>query len=96
MGTGFTAHTTYQTPTANVLATYSPTKTDRFIFRFINNDMYPNLSIRLSLNQYNLNPYQKGCAGPLWCRLREHKCLCQRLHRYAREPEPRTGWQPAT
>ncbi|MFN7984502.1 MAG: TonB-dependent receptor plug domain-containing protein [Vicinamibacterales bacterium] len=61
-GTGFTAHTTYQTLTANVLATYSPTKTDRFIFKFINNDMYPNLSIRLSLNQYNLNPYQKGCA----------------------------------
>lgn len=62
-GNGFTAHTSFQTYTANVLATYTPSKKNRFIFKFINNDMYPNLSIRLSLNQYRQNPYQKGCEA---------------------------------
>lgn len=61
-GDGFTAHTSFQTWTANVLATYTPSKKNRFVFKFINNDMYPNLSIRLSLNQFNQNPYQEGCA----------------------------------
>ncbi|MEQ1910808.1 MAG: TonB-dependent receptor, partial [Vicinamibacterales bacterium] len=61
-GDGFTAHTSFETWTANVLATYRPSKKNRFVFKFINNDMYPNLSIRLSLNQFNVNPYQKGCA----------------------------------
>lgn len=61
-GDGFTAHTTFQTWTANMLATYTPSKKNRFVFKFINNDMYPNLSIRLSLNQFNQNPYQEGCA----------------------------------
>ncbi|MGE3957220.1 MAG: TonB-dependent receptor [Vicinamibacterales bacterium] len=62
VGSGFTAHTSFQTWTANVLATYTPSKKNRFVFKFINNDMYPNLSIRLSLNQFNRNPYQEGCA----------------------------------
>lgn len=61
VGDGFTSHTSYQTWTANVLATYTPSQKNRFVFKFINNDMYPNLSIRLSLNQFNQNPYQEGC-----------------------------------
>ncbi len=61
VGQGFASHTSYQTWTANVLATYTPSSRNKFIFKFINNDMYPNLSIRLSLNQFNQNPYQKDC-----------------------------------
>ncbi len=60
-GEGFTAHTSFETYTANVLATYTPSTKNKFVFKFIDNEMYPNLSIRLSLNQFNLNPYQKGC-----------------------------------
>ena len=32
-------------------------------FKFINNDLDTNLSIRLSLAQYQLNPYQLGCQA---------------------------------
>ena len=66
-GDGYTTHTDYSTLTANVLATYTPSKKNRFIFKFINNEMYPNLPIRLSLDQFEKNPYQEGCetaAGP--------------------------------
>ena len=68
-GDGFTAHTAFKTITANVLATYTPSPRNKFTFKFIDNEMYPDLSIRLSLNQFNLNPYQRGCealaaAGP--------------------------------
>jgi len=60
-GNGFTTHTNYTTLTANVLATFTPSEKNKFVFKFINNDMYPNLSIRLSLDQYEKNPYQRGC-----------------------------------
>jgi len=30
-------------------------------FKFINNDLDTNLSIRLSRTQYQRNPYQRGC-----------------------------------
>jgi iron complex outermembrane recepter protein len=60
-GDGFTSHNSFKTVTANVLATYTPSSKNRFVFKFIDNEMYPNLSIRLSLNQFNQNPYQVGC-----------------------------------
>ena len=60
-GDGFTAHNAFKTLTANVLATYMPSPTNKFVFKFIDNEMYPDLSIRLSLNQFNQNPYQEGC-----------------------------------
>jgi len=60
-GSGFTAHTAFDTQTANVLATYRPSSKNRFVFKFIDNEMHPDLSIRLSLNQLRQNPYQEGC-----------------------------------
>ena len=62
-GNGFTDHNSYETWTGNILATFTPSSKNRFVFKFIDNDMYPNLSIRLSLNQFNQNPYQAGCAA---------------------------------
>jgi iron complex outermembrane receptor protein len=62
VGKGFTQHTSYNTTTANLLATFQPSSKDKFTFKFIDNEMYPNLSIRLSLNQFALNPYQRGCG----------------------------------
>jgi len=62
VGKGFTTHNSFNTTTADVLATFSPSPKDRFTFKFIDNEMYPNLSIRLSLSQFAQNPYQKGCA----------------------------------
>ncbi len=58
-----TAHNGYNTITANLLATVAVTPHDRFTFKFINNDLDANLSIRLSLLQYRLNPYQQGCRA---------------------------------
>lgn len=61
-GDGFTGHTSYETYTFNALATYTASEKNRFTFKMISNDMYPNLSYRLSLNQFSQNPYQKGCG----------------------------------
>ncbi len=61
-GDGFTQHNQYDTQTINLKATYSPTTTDRFILKALHNELYGNLSSRLSLNQYYANPYQRGCA----------------------------------
>jgi len=63
-GDGNTSHTGFNTNTQNFIASYTPTANDKFTFKFANNDLDTDLSIRLSLNQYNLNPYQKGCAVP--------------------------------
>lgn len=62
-GDGFTGHTSYETYTFNALATLTPSARNRFTFKMITNDMYPNLSFRISLNQFAVNPYQKGCAN---------------------------------
>ena len=51
----------FDTVTANILATFTPRKQDRITFKFINNDLDTELPIRLSLNQYLTNPFQKGC-----------------------------------
>jgi iron complex outermembrane receptor protein len=61
-GRSHTEHTNFVTTTENILATYQPTTTDRWTFKFINNDLDTDLSIRLSLDQFRTNPYQKGCA----------------------------------
>jgi iron complex outermembrane receptor protein len=61
-GDGFTQHNQYDTQTVNVKATYTLSPTDRFIFKGLHNELYGNLSTRLSLNQYYNNPYQRGCA----------------------------------
>lgn len=56
-----TVNNQYNTVTANILATFAATPRDRMTFKFINNDLDTNLSIRLSLAQYRLNPYQLSC-----------------------------------
>ena len=62
-GSLYTDHTDYNTFTANILASYSLTPKDRITFKFIDNELATDLSIRLSLNQYKLNPWQQGCAS---------------------------------
>jgi iron complex outermembrane receptor protein len=56
-----TANNGFNTITGNLLATFAATQRDRFTIKFIDNDLDTNLSIRLSLAQYRLNPFQKGC-----------------------------------
>lgn len=56
-----TANNQFNTITGNLLAAFAATPRDRFTIKFIDNDLDANLSIRLSLAQYRLNPFQKGC-----------------------------------
>jgi iron complex outermembrane receptor protein len=56
-----TANNQFNTITANILATVAVTPKDRLTFKFIDNDLDTNLSLRLSLRQYRMNPYQHGC-----------------------------------
>ncbi len=57
-----TSNNQFNTITANILASFAATPRDRMTFKFINNNLDTNLSIRLSRTQYALNPYQRGCA----------------------------------
>lgn len=63
LGNLYTDHTQYNTFTTDVLATYSLNAHNRLTFKFIDNELSTDLSIRLSLNQYLVNPWQKGCAA---------------------------------
>ncbi|RZU42378.1 iron complex outermembrane receptor protein [Edaphobacter modestus] len=56
-----TVNNQYNTVTTNILATFVATPRDRMTFKFINNDLNTNLSLRLSRTQYQMNPYQHGC-----------------------------------
>ncbi|WP_363349312.1 TonB-dependent receptor domain-containing protein [Methylocystis echinoides] len=58
---GFTFHTRGDTQTVNATARWQVTPNDLLTFKFIHNQLYSDLSGRLSLNQYYLNPYQYGC-----------------------------------
>jgi iron complex outermembrane receptor protein len=60
-GDGFTLHNRYDTQTVNATARWQVTPNDLLTFKFIHNQLYGDLSVRLSLNQYYLNPYQGGC-----------------------------------
>jgi iron complex outermembrane receptor protein len=60
-GDGHILHTRYDTQTINLKATYAPTDADRIVFKGLHNELYANLSARLTLNQYYLNPLQSGC-----------------------------------
>ena len=62
-GDGYISHFSFNTQTVNSLSTYSPTPDDRITFKFINNLLFSNLPIRLSLNQFQTNPFQSGCAA---------------------------------
>ena len=68
-GDGFIQNSWFNTQTVNFLGTLHATPDDRFTFKFINNNLDTRLPIRLSLNQYNQNPFQQGCelAGVAGC-----------------------------
>ncbi len=68
-GDGFIQNSWFNTQTVNFLGTLHLTPDDRFTVKFINNFLDTRLPIRLSLNQYNQNPFQKGCefAGITAC-----------------------------
>jgi iron complex outermembrane receptor protein len=61
-GDGYISHSSFNTQTINALGTYSPTPNDRFTFKVINNWLFANLAVRQSLNQFQANPFQRGCA----------------------------------
>ncbi len=61
-GDGYIANSWFNTQTVNFLATLQATPDDRLTFKLINNDLSTRLPIRLSLNQYYQNPFQRGCA----------------------------------
>ena len=61
-GDGFIGNSWYNTQTVNFLGTLRATWDDRFTVKLINNDLSIRLPVRLSLNQYNQNPFQQGCA----------------------------------
>ncbi|RUO99263.1 TonB-dependent receptor [Hyphomicrobium sp.] len=61
-GDGFFGYSDFNTQTLNALLTYRPSTTDTLTFKFINNNLDTELPFRTSLNQFNQNPFQKGCA----------------------------------
>jgi|tagenome__1003787_1003787.scaffolds.fasta_scaffold20962828_1 iron complex outermembrane receptor protein len=63
-GGGFIQNSWFNTQTVNFLATLQATPDDRITFKLINNDLDTSLPIRLSLNQFYLNPFQIGCQTP--------------------------------
>ncbi|PXW50548.1 PepSY domain-containing protein [Methylobacterium sp. B4] len=62
-GNGFISHNSFDTQTINFLGTYTPTPDDRFTLKIINNGVATDLPGRGSLNQFRLNPFQRGCAS---------------------------------
>lgn len=62
-GDGYFGYSDFNTQTVNALMTYKPSSTDTFTFKFINNNLDAALPFRMSLQQFNQNPFQKGCAN---------------------------------
>ena len=60
-GDGYISHSSFNTQTINALGTYAVTPNDRVTFKVINNWLFANLAVRLSLNQFQANPFQRGC-----------------------------------
>jgi iron complex outermembrane receptor protein len=63
-GNGFIQNSWFNTQTVNFLATLKATPDDRLTFKLINNDVVARVPVRLSLNQFNQNPFQSGCELP--------------------------------
>lgn len=61
IGNGPTNHNLFNTQTFNGLASFMPTPDDRITMKVIFNRLYGDVSVRLNLNQFYLNPYQKNC-----------------------------------
>jgi len=62
-GNGFIGNSWFNTQTVNFLGILQATPDDRFIVKFINNELSTRLPIRSSLNQFYQNPFQQGCAS---------------------------------
>lgn len=60
-GNGFLSHNSFNTQTINFLGTYTPTPDNRFTLKIINNELFTLLPGRTSLNQFAINPFQRGC-----------------------------------
>jgi iron complex outermembrane recepter protein len=60
---GFTQHSASDTQTINMTASWQVTPSDKLVFKGIHNELYGDLSSRLSLNQYYFNPYQRHCGA---------------------------------
>ncbi len=56
-----TEHTRFNTTTVNFLGSAELSKHDRLTIKGINNNLGADLSLRLSQNQFRLNPFQTGC-----------------------------------
>jgi iron complex outermembrane recepter protein len=61
-GDGFITHSKYDTQTMNFLGVYQLTPDDRITVKSIYNHLDAQLPLRLSLNQFLLNPFQRGCG----------------------------------
>ncbi|MDB5648134.1 TonB-dependent receptor, partial [Methylobacterium sp.] len=59
---GYQGHSSYDTQTINLLASYTPTPDTRLTLKVIDNVVDADLPARSSLNQYRINPYQRGCG----------------------------------
>ncbi|TXM87160.1 TonB-dependent receptor plug domain-containing protein, partial [Methylobacterium sp. WL122] len=60
-GDGYQGHSSFDTQTVNLLASWTPSADDRFTLKVIDNHVSAGLPVRASLNQFTLNPYQRGC-----------------------------------
>lgn len=58
---GYQDHSSYDTQTVNLLASYTPSPDNRFTLKVINNEVTANIPARSSLDQFRTNPYQRGC-----------------------------------
>ena len=63
-GDGYIQNSWFNTQTVNFLGTLQVTPDDRFTVKLINNNLSARLPVRLSLNQYDQNPFQSGCEVP--------------------------------
>ena len=61
-GDGYYGYSEFDTQTANLLATYKLTSRDTVTLKGIYNQLYTELPFRMSLDQFDENPFQKGCA----------------------------------
>jgi len=61
-GDGFIGNSWFNTQTVNFLGTLYATPDDRFTVKFINNNLDTKLPLRYTLDQFYLNPFQRGCT----------------------------------
>jgi iron complex outermembrane recepter protein len=64
-GDGFIANSEFSTQTVNFLGSVAPSPNDRIIMKFVDNYVGTELPIRLSLAQFQHNPFQRGCTVAL-------------------------------